>query len=272
MQRSGSQDILFNTVMMMRMRSTRAVLLTESDRDTDLYRKFVDENRCLVRSAGNRDDVIKMLQRFADNRVVGVVGIIDADSDYVLSRSRPLSNVAITHCSDKETTIIDSAGFDLFCNSLNPSLDAATVRQEIYAAALPLGMARRISAREGWNLDFKPIAIRHFIDANAYCDKARCSEHIVAANPHLGISAQNIQECFDDEMSARLPPPRIVQGHDLVDVLALRSQSLFGIPLTAIEIEDKLSDAYSKQDFMGTTTYSEVKSIESSWPSHFSCF
>jgi hypothetical protein len=272
MHRSGNQDVLFNTVAMMRMRSKRSVLLTESDRDTDLYKKFVDENRCLVRAAGNRDAVINMLERFASNRILGVAGIIDTDSDHALGRPNPRADIARTPCSDKETTIIDSPDFERFCHQLNPLLDPVNLRQEIYASTLPLGILRRVSAREGWKIDFKSIEFRHFLDATSRCDKNRCCELVVAANQHLDISTRQMQAALDDEACNLLHPAHVIQGHDIVEVLALRSRAIFGRPVIGHEIEKNLSDAYSRQEFEKTSTYGELKAIEAAAPPQFEIF
>ncbi len=164
MRRDLGSDVLFNLVMMMRTRSQKSVLLTESDLDTDFYRRFVSEPHCLVRSASTRGGVLASLDRFAQYKVRGCVGIIDADCDFVLQRPRPRPDVCLTDKTDKETTSIESPAFEQLCATLGAKVPAVKLRSLLFEAAFPLGAIRRVSVREGLTLDFRFVKVPDFID------------------------------------------------------------------------------------------------------------
>jgi hypothetical protein len=272
MKRDLGPDVLFNTVMMMRMRSRKSVLVTESERDTDLYKKFVSENDCLVGSSSHRSGVLDALERFSRYRVGGCAGIIDADADYFLNRPKPALSVYRTDKTDKETTIIDSAAFSDFCRFFSARLPAGTLRAMLYEAALPLGVIRRMSIREGWGLDFKGVVISRFIETGPVCNLTRCCEEVALLNPQSAISVQTLTDLLADVRSRSLPPTHVVQGHDLITIIALHSQSIFGRNLSQWEIGFGLSKAYTIHHFKTTNTYSDLRIWENSALPYFRMF
>ncbi len=262
MRRDGGLDVLFNLVMMMRMRSRKSVLLTESDRDTDFYCRFVSEPNCLVRSACNRAGVLSSLERFSQHKVGGCVGIIDADGDYVLRRPRPSANVCLTEQTDKETTVIDSPAFDLFCATLGARIPATNLRGLLYLSGFPLGAMRRVACREGMALDFKRINVCNFIDAGPVCAITRCCEEVASVNLHLDVSVQVLIDFAQDKVCLSLPMSQVVRGHDLIAILESQSKYLFGRMMSQRELEFELAEAYTVDHFKCTKTYTDLREWE----------
>jgi hypothetical protein len=262
MRRDLGSDVLFNLVMMMRMRSQRSVLLAESDQDADFYRRFVSDPHCLVRGACGRAGVLETLDRFSQFKVKGCVGIIDADCDYVLRRPRPTSNVCLTDKTDKETTVIDSSAFDLFCAALGATIPAASLRGLLYESGFPLGAIRRVAFREGMALDFKRINFRNFIGAGLVCTITRCCEEVASVNPHLDVSVQTLIDFTRDEVCLSLPRAHVVRGHDLVAILESQSRPLFGREVSLRELDYELAAAYTVDHFKCTQTYTDLRKWE----------
>jgi hypothetical protein len=239
-------------------------LLTESEVDTDLYKKFVSDSDCYFGSASNRSGVISTLERFSEYKMGGCAGIIDADSDYVLGHRAPRPEVFLTDKTDKETTIIDSPAFDDFCSTAGARLPASQLRGLLYDAAFPLGAIRRIAARNGIALDFKEIAMANLIEAGPKCNTSGCCWAVVRANPHLGLSADTLTEFLTDPAVTGIPKPYVVRGHDLVAILEAQSGSLFGRQLSRREIECELAKSYTSKYFHTTVTYSGLRAWEKS--------
>lgn len=269
MRRNLGSNILFNLVMMTRQRSQRSVLLTESDQDTDFYRRFVSEPHCLVRSASiddgvlpNREGVLANLERFSQCRVKGCAGIIDADSDYVLQRPKPIPDVFLTDKSDKETTIVDSVAFEVFCVSLSASIPATDLRRLLYESAFPIGAIRRVSDREGMGIDFKNVKVSSFITEGPACVTSKCCDEVASANPDLDLSVQTLAEFTRDAKCLSLPKANVVRGHDLVAILEAQSRSIFGREVSQRELEYELARAYSFDHFRSTMTYGDLRKWE----------
>ncbi len=269
MRRNLGSNVLFNLVMMTRQRSQRSVLLTESDQDTDFYRRFVSEPHCLVRSASthdgvlpNREGVLVNLERFSQCHVRACAGIIDADNDYVLRRPKPIPEVFLTDKTDKETSVIDSAAFESFCVSLKSSVPAIDLRRLLYESAFPLGAIRRVSHREGMGIDFKNINVSNFITEGPACVSSKCCEEVASTNPDLALSVQTLADFTRDECCLSLPRTHVVRGHDLVAILESQSQSLFGREVSQRELEYELAKAYTFGHFRTTMTYADLREWE----------
>lgn len=263
MRRDLGSDVLFNLVMMMRMRSHRSVLLTESGLDADFYRRFVSDPHCMVGSACGRAGVLESLERFSKSKVRGCVGIIDADCDYVLRRPRPTPDVCLTEQTDKETTIIDSPAFELFCATLNARIPAKNLRRLLYRSGFPLGAIRRVAFREGLTLDFKRINVCNFINAGPACAITRCCEEVASVNPHLDVSVQALIDFTRDQACLSLPMSQVVRGHDLILILESQSTSIFGRRISKGELEFELAKAYTVDHFKCTKTYTDLREWES---------
>ena len=271
MDRNQQLNVVFNTVAMMRMRSKRTVMLTESSGDTDLYKKFVGPT-CFVSSANNRSGVIELLERLANNRVPAAVGIVDSDDDFALNRKSPRDDVARTDATDKETTIMASNAFEDFCISERATLPFEQIRREVFSAVMPLGLIRRYSAIEDWGLDFKPIRVQDFLTLNVTCDLHRCMDAVLQANPHIDITKADLQEAFAHADLKALAVAQIVRGHDATAVLACRSRELFQAEKDQREIEEGLSRAYERRHFDETGTCAHLKLLEAGFPAGFTLF
>lgn len=263
MRREPGEDVLFNTIMMMRMRSSRTVLLTESDLDACFYQKFVSENYCFVGNAFGRPGVLNMLEKLSNFRVAACGGIIDADADYALGRPTPLSNVFRTDKADKETTIIDSPAFVVFCSALNSTIAADRLKELLYEAAFPVGIIRRYAAREGIAIDFKDIPFDHFIHEGPTCNVNQCCNEIKTRNQHLQLSCEKLIDIVQDPPFKGLPKSLVVRGHDLTTILSIQSAFLFARSISKSNLEFELSKAYALEHFRATTTYHELSQWES---------
>jgi hypothetical protein len=264
MRRNLGTDVLFNTVMMMRMRSRKSVLLTESDLDVELYQKFVSLDHCYVGDATGRPGVLEVLGRFSQCKVRGCAGIIDADADHLLGRAQPRPDVFFTDRTDKETSIIDSPAFDVFCNKLGVTIPVEELRQSLFLSALPLGAIRRLSVRNGLGLDFKQIEMSTFIHPGPRCDIDECCAEVLVRNPHIEITAEILRRFVADTSVQSISPAYVVQGHDLLTILEMQAYSLFGRSVLRRELEFELSSAYSSDHFRITTTYAQLRTWETS--------
>jgi len=258
MRRDLGEDVLFNTVMMMRMRNCRTVIVTESEADAAFYQKFVSDKDCFIGFAEGRHGVLSVLNRFSSYRLAACGGIIDADADYVWSRPRPSPNICRTDKTDKETTIIDSPAFDRFCSTLSSRVAAATLRELIYEAAHPLGAIRRQAARLGLGVDFKKILCGNFISSGPICDASQCCCEVKSLNQHIDISLEQLMDFIQDPALNSFPKPQIVQGHDMTAILALQSPQLFGRSISQAEIEFELGRAYLASHFHATAMYRDL--------------
>jgi len=264
MRRDLGSKVLLNTILMMRQRSRRVVLLTESPIDAEFYQKFVSAKDCFVGAADGRAGVLGALEMLGSFKIDACVGIVDADADHALQLPRPHPDVYRTDKTDKETTIIDSPAFSDFCKALNVTTDAEELRQRIYGAAFPIGAVRRLSVRSGLRVDFKRIVIENFIHDGPVCIDAKCFNEIIRWNQDLGISIDMLEDLVKDAIREGIPMALIVQGHDLVSILSFSLSLLLGCAITEGEMEYELSKAYTFQHFQSTKTYADLRVWEQS--------
>jgi hypothetical protein len=223
----------------------------------------VSESHCLVRSASNRSGVLASLERFAQYKIRGCVGIIDADCDFVLQRARPRLDVCLTDKTDKETTSIESPAFEQFCAALGAKVDAGKLRCDLFEAAFPLGAIRRVSVRQGFVLDFRSVKVSDFIDDGLTCAVLRCCEVVASVNQDLTLPVQTLVDFTRDAACLSLPKAHVVRGHDLIAILECRSQAIFGRAVSQRELDYTLGEAYNENLFRLTRTYADLRAWES---------
>lgn len=262
MRRDLGPNVLFNTVMMVRVRSRRTVLLTESPNDAQFYQKFVSSSDCFVGAADGRRGVLEMLDRFASCKVEACVGIIDADGDHLLGRPKPSPLVFLTDKADKETTIVDSKAFEDFCSALGAGRPAEELRTLLYDAAFPLAAIRRFAGRSGMAVDFRGISFRTFIDRDTICNRLKCCAEVRSLNPDLEFSIDDLVGVIDEANLQGVPRALLVRGHDLLQILEMNSPRLIGRVASLREIERGLEDAFKLIHFHATILYADLRQWE----------
>jgi hypothetical protein len=97
-----------NTVRMTRSLHKGAFLVVEGDTDARVYKRFVDDSRCKVIPAHNKDNAVEILEILEKDRFPGVLVIVDADFWHLEGIKPESLNLLLTDTHDLETMIIST--------------------------------------------------------------------------------------------------------------------------------------------------------------------
>jgi len=256
---------------MLRAADRRTILVIEGDSDESALYGHVDEAAvnmipgygkgivepamAIVNKTKTRD-IIAMLDR--DLR--GLVGVASDSPD----------NVFYTDYYDLDATVLLSGGLGerLACNFSNvatvkavaKSLNVASIVQAAIVLALPLGVLRLISVRDGLNLPLQKFPLGAVINDD-------CTRVDLEAMTRLAINRSSGQITrTPNELAAEVldEVSRINQGdmyccgHDLVKALAIILQKKAGVSIGHDMLENALRAAFSCNHIKRTKVYMEV--------------
>lgn len=222
-------------------------VVTEARDDSEIYARFFDyPKKCrLIFGQGRKTvesafpiPVIEYQQRS--------IGIVDRDFDYAIPDKQYPEWLIATHTHDIETIILSSPAFNALLEKFGDKKLMKKFQDEkgcsiltiILRAAKPLGLLRLcnyLNTPEGQNgLTFKKLDFLRFIDTknlttnldnliNCVISNSNCKEIPWCDPIKIKIMLAELESKYSDDWV-------ICQGHDIVSILSIGFQHIFGIP------------------------------------------
>lgn len=264
-------DDICNQISMNRSLFRGVVILSEGNTDQRLYGKFIDEKNAKIIPAHSKSNVISVVNRMASRRDGKVIGIVDRDLDELKGRavSPP---VFYSDYRDLEMMLINSGAFE---NVLQEYGDTdrmgrfqhqnGDIREAVISAAYPLGLLMYISYLRGYNLNFKDLDFRDFIDRRSLkVDLGKMIQSVIENTMGSEASRKSILKDLQSQMTNHGDKHMIARGHDSVDVMLIGLKDSFGgynaLSLTEGGLGGALRLSYRFEDFKGTSLFKESKS------------
>jgi 5S rRNA maturation endonuclease (ribonuclease M5) len=276
MKRYITKHHLANSIRMKRSMHSGSFLIVEGDKDSRLYRKFVDRDRCNIVVAHSKNkvlDTVEVLERFGEAR--GVLGIIDADFWKAEGREPEARNILMTDHHSLETMIIDSRALDdILCEYANEERlkqlerqRKGSIREILTRSCAPIGFMRWYCLLEGVPLMFKGLAFDRFIDnRNLALDMDKFIRELKDNSRKNRPRGSELKKGID-RLSGKVRNVWLVcQGHDMVNILLIGLKEIFGLHNTSHlnfhELEGDLRIAYDMDCFRGTELYEGIRNWE----------
>ncbi len=262
--------IVANLVRMSRqVEKNKTALLVEGDGDSRLYRKSTDDAVCRVFVAGNRPNAEYALADLRASGELGVLAVVDADTDHLEGRVSPSRDLLLTHTRDSECLILRSTvlrnllvEYNLSENAFGPDPEAAAV-----LAAKEIAYLRWLSRRNGWGLKLDDLEFDRFIDASDL--KCRAQDLFVEA---IRVSSGSPLTTVDLAREVAAAPDRdpfkVSRGHDVTSIIAwaikarTAKKKKLGAKITSFLIEGHLRLGYSREMFQTTDLHREIQAWE----------
>jgi len=249
-----------------------AFVAVEGVTDFRLYGKFTEPRDCQLVIAHSKDNVRIAVREMAGTRGDGkTTGIVDQDYDLMLGK-KPEDGLFITDCHDLETALIRSSSLDsvLWEYTDREEIDrfrqrtGLTVREALLEAALPLGVLMFLSLKHDYNLTFKDIDHREFVDpATLAADLRQMVRHVCSSSDHRNSDKGSIIPVLEKELAKGHDPWVACRGHDMVSILLLALRETFGLYNARNMGQGMLSGTlrlgYGFDDFSATGLYRDLK-------------
>ena len=263
-----------NTVRMTRTLHKGAFLIVEGDTDARVYKRFVDETDCKVIPAHNKDNATDVLKILENENLEGILVIVDADFWHLEGIITNSVNLFLTDTHDLETMIIsNSEALEKIlseCGSTNKIKQLHhPVIHLVLEATLPIGLFRWIASpsKDNLPLKFRDLSFENFVDIpKLKVNINKLLEEVKANSGDPEINEESIKNKIKSLKKEKHDPWQVCSGHDMVHILAIGLQSVFGNKkmrnLKADVLERMLRVAYEYSHFQLTQLCRSIKSWE----------
>jgi hypothetical protein len=263
-------DDICNQISMNRSVFKGTFLLAEGNTDLRLYSKFTEKDSVRIIPAHSKSNVIKAVNKMGARRDGKILGIVDRDIDELKGRNvsppifytdyRDLEMMLITSTAleDALTEYGDPDRIDKFQRQYGP------IRKVIIESSYPLGLLMYLSYLRGYNLNFKGLDFRTFIDKRTLrMDIQKMVQAVISNTYGSELSSRNVLKDLQLQMAEHKDSQLIARGHDTVDVLLIGLRDNFGSYNANMLNEGSLGGAlrlaYDSDDFSSTTLYKESR-------------
>ena len=263
-------DDICNQISMNRSIFRGLVLLSEGNTDERLFGKFINRPTARIIPAHSKDNVRNVITKMSNRGDGKVLGIVDRDLDDFKGR---LLNPPIfyTDSRDMEMMLINSDALDQVLNEYgDPDRlerfvhQFGPVRQAIIDAAYPIGLLMYISFIRGYNLNFKNLNFRDFIDRRTLrTDISKMVVSVINNTSGCEINRKNLIKDLTMHEHKFSDRTALARGHDAVDILLIGLRDNFGAYNSSNLNEGALGGAlrlaYHQNDFGSTNLYSDTR-------------
>jgi Protein of unknown function (DUF4435) len=260
-----------NSIQLQRQTYSGNFLLFEGTLDMKFYRRFINENTCMLSSYEGKEKVIAVLAILEQRGFQGALAIVDADFDRLVPPKYQSLNLLLTDTHDLETMLIQSPALEkvLFEFGSKEKIEefGRDVRQTLLDAGTSIGYLLFVSRFKPLNLKFEGITFSDFINKKSLViDENAFLQEVKNKSQAFGLKIQDLQQDLTQQKNAGFDPWQVCCGHDLIQILSIGLQKALGTKnSTDVKVdilERDLRLAYEKVDFLATQLYSDIQAWE----------
>ena len=262
-------DDICNQISMNRTLFKGTVLLSEGNTDQRLYQKFIDDDVRII-PAHSKSNVINVSNKMAARRDSKVMGIVDRDLDDLKGKKVNPPLFYTDHRDMEMMLIISNAIDDVLIEYADKDRLARFVKQYgeirdvVISAAFPIGVLMYLSYLRGYNLNFKNLDFKEFIDRRTLSvDVSKMVQAVVDNTAGCEINKRGVIKDLQTQCSSFDDKEKLARGHDSVDILLIGLRDAFGSYnaglLNVGAVGGALRLAYDANDFKKTKLYADSK-------------
>jgi hypothetical protein len=262
-------DDICNQISMNRSVFKGNIMLTEGTTDQRLFNKFIDKRSTRTIPAYSKDNVRSVVNKMSYRGDGKVMGIVDRDLDELEGRvlSPP---IFYTDYRDMEMMLINSPALDQVIAEYGDTdrverfeKQYGSIRDTVISSAYHIGLLMYISIIRGYNLNFRNLNFRNFINKKDLgMDVHKMIREVILNTSGCEISSKGIERdlsMLESKHSDKIP---FARGHDAVDILLIGLRDNFGAynasNLNEGALGGSLRLAYSAEYFAKTRLLAET--------------
>ncbi len=253
--------------MMLKTAFKGTIVVVEGITDRRLYGKFFDNDNVDVVIAYSKDNVRNAVKEvYAERGCKSVIGIIDADLDYLFGKKRE-PPLFLTDTRDNETLMLKS---DAMSDVMHEYADEerlerftnefGDIRSVVLDSCYPVGALMYVSFSQGLDLSFKDLDFTSFIDRRTLrCNIRELVNEVTNNTMSRSSNPKRVLLSLENELHNERDPWTVCRGHDAMEVLAFGFRMIFGSNNSRYIKSGELSGgfrlAFDKDDLAGTDLY-----------------
>lgn len=262
-------------VMMVRAKFQGTILVTEGDSDHKFLRSFVSINECYLLPAHGKENAVGCITLLSSEIVEGVLAFVDSDHDRILKELPADENVVSTDYHDCEILMVTTEAFDKVVEEYSSSRKlskflqgqvGADFRTVLFRTCEPIGVLRLLSRRNNWNLCFRNIAFKKFIDGRTLAlDRGSLVRCVLANTNGHAFKKSDILNILETEIGqSYYEVEQLCKGHDFTEIMGIslrQAVASLGLAMTSREnVEKLLRIAYHFELFRQTACFRDLVS------------
>jgi hypothetical protein len=249
-------------------------LLVEGPIDSQIYKQFGHAS-CRVVVADGRGNVLEVLARL-NGEIQGLLGIIDADWDWIEGTPARIPGLIVTDVHDLEMLITASGALDRVLASLGDfdriedfrNTNGFSVGEGLLRAAEAIGALRLHSRRTAENLRFENLDFSAFTDPTTLAvDRVALIAEVGRKSQRPNLDPAALAHAIGSVLDDRLEPRQLCCGHDLVGVMSFALRRSVAALDAGLVRSDRLTLslglAYDWDEWARTEMYQAIRAWES---------
>ena len=237
MRNSLTADDIANNIRMIRSSHNGVILIVEGHTDVRVYERLINNTQCMFIPAHGKETAINVLTKLEIDKFKGILTIVDADF-WRLDGIKPDSmNLLLTDTHDLETTMLSSNALDKVISEFGsiPKIKkhVDSIPDRLLNCALPIGLFRWLSSptKENWGLKFKNMEFDCFLDDEKLkVDINNLIKEVKTNSDDFSLSDKDIKLKIDSLIETKInhDPWQVCSGHDMIQILAIGLENIFG--------------------------------------------
>ena len=264
-------ESIANEVRLARTQTRGPFLITEGPLDSRLYRRVLHQS-CVTIVAFGRTNVKAAIGLLEGDGIRDSVGIVDADFESLRGGPDDQENLLRTDMHDIETMLLMSEALDKVLETFGSegkirgfvAASKATVRDGLFGTALPLGLLRWISERDGLDLTFDGLSMTNFTDRRTLrVDPDAMVNAVINRSSTRSARVEDVRAALAALSGISHDPSQVCCGPDVVSILSLGLTSALGsrraIEVSPDSILRALELSYESAWFAGTGLHARLR-------------
>jgi hypothetical protein len=293
MRNSIDYHVVRNKINLLKDAHKGSFLIVEGPSDTRVFKKFVDDKKCLVLPAHGKPNIHNLIRKEKFGEREEVLFIVDVDCEKINDDIKTADNLFFTDCHDRECEILRSKDFEGYLKWANFSeqckMEIADLKKTILEECKLIGLLRCYSEKNNLGLPFDSIIDSDedleylltkdlLIDFEKFVTKLKNHEktpdnaRVILNNiPALILELEKAEISSSDLWT-------ICNGHDLTKFLCLFLRKKYDFTpfkkINSVMFEIHLEIIYSGAEFAKTNLYQQIRKWEETHPPYhvFSIF
>jgi hypothetical protein len=275
MIRSITAHRVANDIRMIRSQYAGTFLLVEGVKDIRFYERFIDQERCRLIIAHNKENAVGTLSILDREKFSGVLAIVDADFWVLEGISGDSPNLFLTDSHDLETMILDSPALEKFLTEYGSKNKIKTftnqygkdVREILLEGGISIGYLRWLSLQDSLALKFEDLPFNKFVDDKTLTvNEVQLIRVVKNHSQKHQLNERHIQGRMARLRNDSHNPWHVCCGHDLICILSIGLRRAIGSynagEVEPEKIERALRLAYEQVYFLMTQLYKSIKAWE----------
>ena len=268
MKKDLTADREANAIRLTRGSFPGVFVLVEGSTDKIFYGNLINEKQCQITATtgGNsrKKRAIEILTILEASNFLGILAIVDADFDHLDAIVYSSQNLFLTDTHDSETMMLRSSALERVLAEYGSEDKIAALSQEVRTLLLKTGMSmgylRWISQQDVLNLTFEGIKFSKFLDEKSLIlDEIKLIKTVQDKSQNWSLEFDR----FAKQRSLDCDPWQVCCGHDLVEILAIGLQRIFGtVKKEPKDLEIALRLTHRPKDFIETQLWQDLKEWE----------